>query len=117
MSLSTADKWGIGIGGVVLAGVAYEIWRNSQGVGGPLIRDFSANNGQVISGYGYNAVVNLANGYDTTVNGVHYFLFGTYHQGGKTFTPTGHVFVFPHGSTAGYYTTTQALAAQGVTFG
>ena len=117
MSLTTADKWGIGIGGVVLAGVVYEVAVNLNRNPGAFTRDFSANNSKVISGYGYNAVVNLADGYDTQINGIHYFVWGTYHSGTPAFTPSGQVFVFPTATAAGYYTSISALKAKGITFG
>lgn len=117
--LTTGDKWGLGVGAAVLAGVGYELWNNAQKTQ-TLIKDFSANNGKVISGYNYKAVVNLANGYNVDVNGVHYFVFGTYPEGTTTFTPatltkSGNVYVYPHGSTPGTYTTVSQLASQGIT--
>lgn len=113
--LTTGDKWGIGIGSAVALGVIYELVVNANKSPGAFTRDFSANNGQVISGYGYNPVVNLADGYDTQVNGIHYFIYGTYHNGSPSFTPTGHVFVFPTPTAPGSYTTISSLASKGIT--
>ena len=117
--LTTGDKVGIGIGSAVALGVIYELWNNAQKTQ-TLIKDFSANNGQTYSGYNYKAVVDLANGYNTSVNGIHYFVFGTYPAGSTTFSPatltkSGNVYVYPHGSTPGTYTTVAALAANGIT--
>ena len=117
--LTTGDKVGIGVGSAVALGVIYELWNNAQKTQ-TLIKDFSANNGQTYSGYNYKAVVDLANGYNTEVNGVHYFVFGTYPKGTTTFTPatitkSGNVFQYPTATSPGIYTSVAALAAKGIT--